>query len=82
MKSLRNTPKDNEIALLYASTWLTPAPKKIKLTHKFYNCIVAKFTNDVIHEKDDSPRGYYTYFAGIPIEIDDTIENEDYELVY
>ena len=55
--------------------------KKIKVTYDFYQYLVAKCNEDVVLKKDDSPRGYYSYFTGIPIEIDDTIEN-DYELVY
>ena len=55
--------------------------KKIKVAYDFYQYLVAKCNEDVVFKKDDSPRGYYNYFTGIPIEIDDTIEN-DYELVY
>lgn len=82
MKTPKFTLEDLKIAMLYVSTRPNTVPKKIKVTHNFYNYLVAKFTEDVIHEKDDSPRGYNTHFTGIPIEIDDTIENEYYELVY
>lgn len=82
MKTPEITLEDFEISMLYASTRPKAVPKKIKVTHNFYNCLVAKFTEYVIHERDDSPRGYYSYFTGISIEIDDTIENEYYEIVY
>ena len=82
MKAPEFTLEDFEIAMLYVSTRQNTTPKKIKVTSKFYHYLAAKVTEDVIHEKDDSPRGYYTHFTGILIEIDDTIENEYYELVY
>ena len=82
MKTPEFTLEDFKIAMLYVSTRPNTVPKKIKVTHYFYNYLVAKFTEDVIHEKDDSSRGYYSCFTGIPIEIDDTIENEYYELIY
>ena len=82
MKNPQYTLEDFKTAMLYVSTRPNTTPKKIKVTHSFYCYLVDKFTEDVIHEKDDSPRGYYTHFTGIPIEIDDAIENEDYELVY
>ena len=55
--------------------------KKIKVTYNFYQYLVAKCNEDVVLKKDDFFYGYRSYFTGIPIEIDDTIEN-DYELVY
>lgn len=82
MKTPEFTLEDFKIAMLYVSTRPNTVPKKIKVTHNFYNYLAAKFTEDVIHEKDDSPRGYHTHFTGIPVESDDTIENEYYELVY
>jgi hypothetical protein len=82
MKIPEFTREDFEMAMLYVSTRPNTVPKKIKVTHNFYNYLAAKFTVDVIHEKDNPPRGYYTNFTGIPVEIDDTIENEYYELVY
>lgn len=57
-------------------------PKKIKVKPYFYNYLAANFTDDLVHNKDDSPQGYYSAWTGIPVEIDDTIENEYYELVY
>jgi hypothetical protein len=82
MKTPEFTLEDFKIAMLYVSTCPNTVPKKIKVTHNFYNYLAAKFTEDVIHEKDDSPRGYHIHFTDIPIEIDNTIENEYYELVY
>ena len=56
-------------------------PKKIKIRPYLYNYLAANFTDDLIHNKDDSPKGYYSAWTGIQVEIDDTIEN-GYELVY
>lgn len=82
MKTPEFTLEDFEIAMLYVSTRPNTVPQKIKVTTHFYQYLVAKFQETVVLEKDDSPRGYYAQFTGIPIEIDDTIENEYYELVY
>ena len=81
MKTPEITLEQFNEAMLYAR--LGPnRPKKIKATYDFYQYLVAKCNENVILEKDDSPSGYYGHFTGIPIEIDDTIENEYYELVY
>ena len=81
MKAPKITPEQFEMAMSYAC--LGPnRPKKIKVTYDFYQYLVAKCDEKVILEKDDSPSGYYGHFTGIPIEIDDAIENEYYELVY
>lgn len=81
MKAPKITREQFEMAMSYAR--LGPnRPKKIKVTYDFYQYLVAKCNEDIILEKNDLPRGYYSYFTGIPIEIDDTIENEYYELVY
>lgn len=80
MKAPKITPEQFETAMSYAR--LGPNRlKKIKVTYNFYQYLAAKCNEKVIIEKDDLPSGYYGYFTGIPIEIDDTIEN-DYELVY
>lgn len=70
------------IESILKSTTLPRLPKKIKVKSFFYNWLAANFTDDIICEKDDSLRGYTANWTGIPIEIDDTIENEYYELVY
>lgn len=70
------------IESILASITLPHLPKKIKVKSFFYNWLAAHYTDDIIHTKDDSPRGYVSDWTGIPIEIDDTIENEYYELVY
>jgi hypothetical protein len=67
--------------LLEADT-LPRIPKKIKVKSFFYNWLAAHYTNDIVHTKDDSSRRYNSNWTGIPIEIDDTIENEYYEFVY
>ena len=58
-------------------------PSKIKVTSQFYAYLAAYFTDNVVHTKDDdSARGYVSTYFGIPIEIDNTIESDYYELVY
>ena len=51
--------------------------KKIKVTTSFYNILRSLFDREVLYGISSPPETY----AGIPIEIDDTIVN-DYELVY
>lgn len=51
--------------------------KKVKVTSQFYNLLRSLFDREVLFGISSPPETY----AGIPIEIDDTIEN-DYELVY
>ena len=70
------------IESILSSIDLSRIPKKIKVKSFFYHWLSANFTDDIICTKDDSPRGYTSNLTGIPIEIDDTIENEYYELVY
>ena len=53
-------------------------PSKIKVTPDFYYCLVAQCQYEVIC----SQREECDFIFGIPVEIDDTIENEYYELVY
>lgn len=75
-------PNTEIIESILESITLPRIPKKIKVKSFFYNWLVAHCTDDIVHTKDDSPRGYTSNWTGIPIEIDDTIENEYYELVY
>lgn len=51
--------------------------KKIKVTSQFYNILRSLFDREVLYGISTPPETY----AGIPIEVDDTIVN-DYELVY
>ena len=51
--------------------------KKVKVTTSFYNLLRNLFSREVLYGISSPPETY----TGIPIEIDDTIEN-DYELVY
>ena len=51
--------------------------KKIKVTSQFYNILRSLFDREVLYGISSPPQT----FAGILIEIDDTITN-DYELVY
>ena len=55
-------------------------PVKIKATYDFKLWLVKYDKVSLI--KDDSKRGFYVAYNLIPIEIDDTIKNEYYELVY
>lgn len=55
-------------------------PIKIKATDEFVSWLVE--CDKVAFIKDDSKRGFYVALNFIPIEIDDTIENEYYEFVY
>lgn len=66
---------------LLSKAFLNP-PKCIKVTNNFSNYLKAKFKDEIVYEKTNTPEGYISYWTGIPIEIDDTIENEYYELVY
>jgi hypothetical protein len=70
------------IESILESITLPRLPKKIKVKYFFYNWLAAYYTDDIILTKDDSSRGYTSNWTGIPIEIDNTIENEYYELVY
>ena len=51
--------------------------KKIKVTSQFYRILRSLFDREVLYGISSPPETY----AGIPIEIDDTIVH-DYELVY
>lgn len=54
-------------------------PKKIKITSEFYAYLSAACEQlELVSERE----AVYARFTGIPIYIDDTIENEYYELVY
>jgi hypothetical protein len=53
------------------------SPKKIKVTSAFADYLDS--ISSIFHEK---PNGFIAYCHGIPIEIDDTIDDEYYELVY
>lgn len=55
-------------------------PIKIKATYDFKSWLVAHDKTCFI--KDDSKRGFYVALNFIPIVVDDTIDNEYYELVY
>ena len=56
---------------------LPHAPKKIKVTSEFYHILRSLFDRETLYGISSPPET----LQGIPIEIDDTIEN-DYELVY
>jgi hypothetical protein len=55
--------------------------KKIKVTSKFCNYL-DQTCHPTFLNKDPLPQGAVGAFIGIPIELDDTIENEYYELEF
>ena len=55
-----------------------PCIKQIKVTHDFYDYLTAKHRDNIYIVNEDS---FPTYIMGIPIVIDDTI-NDPYELIY
>lgn len=69
---------------IHSAFSLNPLPRRIKMTSAFY----AYFRTVCPVITEDSPKyehlanGVYGQFTGIPIEVDDTIENEYYEIVY
>ena len=81
-KTKSTTPEDLETILLNWDLCTRRVAKKIKVTTPFYYYLLVKCRDNVVCKKDDSARGYHDSFIGIPIEIDDDIENEYYELVY
>lgn len=54
--------------------------KKIKVTSKFYNYL-EQICRPTFTGKDPLPPGVAGVFVGIPLELDDTIGNEYYEIV-
>lgn len=56
-------------------------PIKIKVTSNVSNYIIAKCPYEVTCTKDDSPRGYTSSIFGMPLEIDNTID-DDYKFIY
>lgn len=54
--------------------------KKIKITSKFADYL-KQTCNPTFQNKEQLPPGVIGKFIGIPIEIDDTIKNEYYELI-
>lgn len=61
-----------------------PIPRKIKITSKF-NAYLHAVCDTVFEEPPNElarAAGVTGRWDGIPIEIDDTIENEYYEIVY
>ena len=53
--------------------------KEIKITNEFYKCVIAKCRTEIISE--DTSQGLTVKFTGIPIVIDDTID-DNYELIF
>ena len=53
--------------------------KEIKVTNKFYDCVISKCRVEI--KLEDTSQGIVANFTGIPIVIDDTID-DDYELVF
>ena len=57
-------------------------PTKIKVTINFRNQLLAQSPYKVMLTKDDSLLGYKMSIFGIPFEIDNTIEDPFYEIIY
>ena len=58
-------------------------PKSIKVTTKFGRWLDARGNNKFLKsESADASKGRIASWKGIPIEVDDTIEDEYYEFVY
>lgn len=53
--------------------------KEIKVTNEFYDYVISKCRVEITCE--DTSQGIVANFTGIPIAIDDTID-EDYELIF
>lgn len=72
-------------ASLHSAFSFDPLPRKIKITSKF-NAYLDTVCQTVFEEPPQNElartAGITGRWDGIPIEIDDTIENEYYELVY
>lgn len=70
---------------LHSAFSFNPLPRKIKITSKF-NAYLDTVCETVFVEPPQNElarvAGVTGRWDGIPIEIDDTIENEYYELVY
>lgn len=71
----------SEFLCLIEDVDLSP-PKSIKVTPKFGAWLKARANSRLKLEPTDTAKGYAISWQGIPIEIDDAIENEYYELVY
>ena len=56
-------------------------PTRIKVTTDFADRLTAQCQYEVMLTKDDSPRGYVRSIFNIPLEIDDTM-NDDYKIIY
>jgi hypothetical protein len=69
---------------LHSAFSFNPLPRKIKITSKF-NAYLDTVCETVFEEPPNEfarATGVTGRWDGIPIEIDDTIENEYYELIY
>lgn len=73
------TPEMLNLALMYFKSNGKDI-KKIKVTSKFCNYL-DQTCHPTFLNKDPLPPGVIGKFIGIPLELDDTIENEYYELV-
>lgn len=74
------TPEMFNLALMHVNSLGAPI-KKIKVKLEFFDYL-GKMCPPICLEDLSKSEGIRAEFTGIPIEIDDTIENEYYELVY
>lgn len=72
------TPEMLELAVKYLN-YTNNIPKKIKVTSEFYDYLKKTIPMPYQAEPLD---GCYGMLTGIPVVIDDTIENEYYELEF
>ena len=81
---MTNPIKDKFKKMLLEARIYSRPPRKIKITSSFdayLHTVCPTIVEDSLRD-EYLARGVCGQFTGIPIEIDDTIENEYYELVY
>ena len=74
------TPEMFNLALMHLNSLGTPI-KKIKVKPEFFDYLEKIFSPICLEDLSKS-EGIRAEFTGIPVEVDDEIENEYYELVY
>lgn len=81
---MTNPIKDKYKKMLLEARIYSSPPRKIKITSSFDAYLRTVCPTIVENPPQDAylAKGVCGQFTGIPIEIDDTIENEYYELVY
>lgn len=83
MKVYISSANDSWISKLIEEYKNQPMPnrtKYIKVTHNFYNYLTAQHKENVYYTNENY--GLLTHLTGIPVKIDDTIDNPYYEFAY